>query len=195
MPYQKNYIPDDTLHCKIAIYLTNVYGKPFYEIIKWLPEVMPWWGKSRIAGRGDKVCTMWAQSRQKNYRDSSFVRVSIHWLLVLLSLRYPSVWGCCRLETPCPPKDATCQADLLWGTSQNPRMQNTCFSICWNQYPNHSSPCSCVKQWNSLGCHPHSIVIHNTIKYNTNHCTSLDLLSLWPFSLWDHVAAMGHHRS
>ncbi len=138
------------------MYLTNVYGKPFYEIIKWLPEVMPWWGKSHIAGRGDKVCTMWAQSQQKNYQDSSFVRVSIHWLLVLLSLRYPSVWGCCRLKTLCPLKDAACQADLLWGTSWNPHMQNTCFSICWNQYPNHSSPCSCVKQWNSLRCHPPS---------------------------------------
>ncbi len=64
----------------------------------------------------------------------------------------------------------------------------------FTQVSNHSSPCSCVKQWNSLGRHPHSIVIHNAIEYNTNHCTSLDILGLWPFSLWDHVAAMGHHR-
>ncbi len=64
----------------------------------------------------------------------------------------------------------------------------------FTQVSNYLSPCSCVKQWNSLGRHPHSIVIHNTIEYNTNHCTSLDILGLWPFLLWDHVAAMGHHR-
>src|SRR5260221_9193482 len=30
------------------------------------------------------------KSWRNNYRDSSFVRVSVHWLLVLLSLRYPT---------------------------------------------------------------------------------------------------------
>ena len=30
------------------------------------------------------------KSWQNNYWDSSFVRVSVHWLLVLLSLRYPT---------------------------------------------------------------------------------------------------------
>ncbi len=76
-PCEKNYIPDPSLRRKVAIYLTNVYLKPLSEILKWLPEVMPRWGKSRIAGGGDKVSTMWAQSQRKKYHDSSFVRVSL----------------------------------------------------------------------------------------------------------------------
>ncbi|KAF8334592.1 uncharacterized protein EI90DRAFT_3120994 [Cantharellus anzutake] len=55
---KKDNVPDAPLRRNF----TNVYLKPFREIIRWLPEVMPRWGKSRIAGGGDKMCTSWARN-------------------------------------------------------------------------------------------------------------------------------------
>src|SRR5260370_10993615 len=84
-PCKRNYFPDASLRCKIVIYFTNVYHKPFHKIIKWLPEVMQQWRKSHIIGGGDRVCTAWAQSQCKKYCDASFVQVSVQYYFLILS--------------------------------------------------------------------------------------------------------------
>ena len=85
-PCDEFFVPSQSLCHKITIYLTNVYRKSFTLIQPLLPHVMPCWGKSCIAGGGDKVVTRWAQTQWMQFRDGSFVRVSILWLLLLLCL-------------------------------------------------------------------------------------------------------------
>src|SRR5260370_35308684 len=76
-PCNMSFVPDSPLHHKIVIYLTNVYNKSFMHIQPLLPNVMPCWGRSHVAGSGDQVVMRWAQSQQVRFRDASFVWVSI----------------------------------------------------------------------------------------------------------------------
>src|SRR5260370_9615790 len=80
------FIPNGPLCRKIAIYLANVYNKSFMHIQPLLPNAMPHWGRSHVAGSGNQVVTRWAQSQQVQFRDASFVWVSILLLLYLCLL-------------------------------------------------------------------------------------------------------------
>ncbi|KAF9515818.1 hypothetical protein BS47DRAFT_1391321 [Hydnum rufescens UP504] len=76
-PRQLVYNPDKTIHRKIGIYFTNVFNKPYTIIVPLLPEIMPRWGKVRIAGGGDSIRSSIAQRGLGRQRDASFVRYEV----------------------------------------------------------------------------------------------------------------------
>ncbi|KDQ49559.1 hypothetical protein JAAARDRAFT_200773 [Jaapia argillacea MUCL 33604] len=77
-PHRPAFVLSNDLHKRIAGYLSVVVGKSRKQIQANLPPTMPTWGKVRIAGGGDAICSASA-SRQgaASERDSSFVRYEI----------------------------------------------------------------------------------------------------------------------
>ena len=98
-PCDMVFVPNNSLCCKIAIYLTNVYNKSFMHIQPLLPNVMPHWGRSHVAGSGDQVVMRWAQSWQVWFRDASFVWVSILLLLYLCLLKQLLISNSMKLQS------------------------------------------------------------------------------------------------
>ncbi|TFK33524.1 hypothetical protein BDQ12DRAFT_766734, partial [Crucibulum laeve] len=54
-PYHKSFKPDDIVQQKIAGYFLAVTGKAQKNIIHHLPDIMPTWGKVKIANGGDSI--------------------------------------------------------------------------------------------------------------------------------------------
>src|SRR5260370_14065824 len=92
------FVHNGPLQHKIAIYLTNVYNKSFMHIQPLLANVMPCWGRSHVAGSGDQVVMRWAQSRWVQFRDASFVWVSILLLLYLCLLKQLLISNSMKLQ-------------------------------------------------------------------------------------------------
>lgn len=61
----------------IADYFREITSANRNTITARLPEIMPLWGKFRLAAGGDHVRTVMAISKRKPGRDMSYVRVSI----------------------------------------------------------------------------------------------------------------------
>ena len=76
-PYQKSYILSDTLKSKILWYFSAVTGQKLATIHKRLPENLPSWGKVRIAGGGDQICTAAGRNRLYRERNMSYMRVRL----------------------------------------------------------------------------------------------------------------------
>lgn len=70
----------------IADYFREITAANRNTIMARLPEVMPLWGKFRMADGGDHIRTVMAISKRKPGRDMSYVRVSVFALLCSLGL-------------------------------------------------------------------------------------------------------------
>jgi hypothetical protein len=80
-PHNRTFQPDERIRSKIAGYFHLVMqgygcGKRRKDIQTKLPEIMPSWGKVRIAGGGDYIQAASASNKIPE-RDCSWVRVSI----------------------------------------------------------------------------------------------------------------------
>ena len=74
-PFQKNNTPDDDLRQQIAIYFSNILGKPRSQILPLLPNVMMRCGKVRIVD-GDSITAASTIVRgEDSERNKSYVRV------------------------------------------------------------------------------------------------------------------------
>ena len=93
-----SFQPDQTLHLKIAWYISVVINQPYSKIFKQLPASMPRWGKVQIANCGDSIRSRSASHSTEKERDMSFVHVSSQnfkfkfnnwndWLINLNSMR------------------------------------------------------------------------------------------------------------
>ena len=74
-PYKKSYALSDALKSKISRYFSAVTEQKPAKICKRLPENLPSWGKVRIAGGGDRICTAAGRNPDRE-RNMSYVRVS-----------------------------------------------------------------------------------------------------------------------
>lgn len=60
----------------IADYFREITAANRNTIMVRLPDIMPLWGKFRLAGGGDRVRTVMAINKRRPGRDMSYVRVS-----------------------------------------------------------------------------------------------------------------------
>lgn len=80
-PCVNNFVPDPGLQRKVAEYIRTTLPTPrptVAQVCKLLPDIMPRWGKVRIAGGGDHIRAKVAQYETRVERDVSFVRVSLN---------------------------------------------------------------------------------------------------------------------
>ncbi|KAJ7671304.1 hypothetical protein DFH06DRAFT_980291, partial [Mycena polygramma] len=79
-PYQRGHSPDKITRKRIAGYFSAVLSKACKNIEPQLPEIMPRWGKVRIAD-GDYIRSVSASADESNgesQRDTMFIRYELH---------------------------------------------------------------------------------------------------------------------
>jgi hypothetical protein len=74
-PCKKKFYPDKKLRSKIARYFSLLTEKSQSDIMSQLPDIMPSWGKVRIANCGDNIRASSACHNPDKEREMSFVRV------------------------------------------------------------------------------------------------------------------------
>ena len=77
VPYQKHHAPTQDILRKIISYFHSVTGVPKNRIKQSLPEIMPTWGKVRIANGGDSIRCASSTRSEELERNSSYVRVCL----------------------------------------------------------------------------------------------------------------------
>ena len=77
VPYRKHHAPTPDILRKLISYFHSVTGIPKNRIKQSLPEVMPTWGKVRIANGGDSIRCASSTRSEELERNSSYVRVCL----------------------------------------------------------------------------------------------------------------------
>lgn len=76
-PFCANFQPNMELRRRIAIYLKQITGGRFDQVLANTPQTMPTWSKLRIRDGGDHIEASQSFSRfRDSRRDNTFVRVS-----------------------------------------------------------------------------------------------------------------------
>ena len=117
---RKSYALDNALHSKISWYFSAVMTRQKSATIrKWLPKNMPSWGKVRIAGGGDRICTAAGRNLDRE-RNMSYVRVSL--LIDQITSVYLKNFIVRGGSSGCHQQ---CRAwNLLWTTGPNSRIRH-----------------------------------------------------------------------
>jgi hypothetical protein len=90
-PRTHGHKPEPDVRHKLAQYFAAVYGCCWAQVEEIMPEIMTRWGKVRIAGGGDNICSTSAVGvlQALIWRDSSFVRVSNYYTMLVFMYLMP----------------------------------------------------------------------------------------------------------